>query len=161
MSVRQPFRPIGSVGWVIELVELTSAETHPLRRALLRNDTPDDRVEFDGDDLPTTFHLGALLDGDLVTISSWMKRRYPDLPDRQGHQLRGMATSPDVRGSGAGALVLRDGVRRCAATGSTVIWARARVTALGFYLRHGFETRGDEYVDLTTGLPHRDITRLL
>jgi len=161
VTVRRPFRPIGSVGRVIEVVELAPAETHPLRRALLRSGTPDDRVEFDGDDLPTTFHLGAVLDGELVTISSWMKRRYPDLPDRHGHQLRGMATSPEVRGSGTGTLVLREGVRRCAVAGSTVIWARARVTALGFYEHHGFETSGHEYVDLTTGLPHQDITRLL
>ena len=152
---------MGIVDPMMELVELTADETHPLRRALLRNDTPDHRVEFDGDDLPTTFHLGATRDGELVTISSWMLRRYPDLPDHQGHQLRGMATSPDVRGSGAAALVLRGGLWRCADAGSTVVWARARVTALGFYERHGFEPCGDEYVDLPTGLPHRDITKLL
>jgi len=150
---------IGSVDRVIELVELTAADTHSLRRALLRNDTPDDVVEFEGDDLDTTFHLGAVLDEELVTISSWMLRRYPDLPELRGHQLRGMATSPGARGSGAGALVLRGGVQRCADLGSTVVWARARVTALGFYERHGFETHGDEYADLTTGLPHRDIVR--
>ncbi len=149
------------VGIVIEVVELTATRTHPLRRALLRNDTPDDRVEFDGDDLPTTFHLGATIDGALVTISSWMLRRYPDLPDHPGHQLRGMATRAEARGSGVSARVLDDGLRRCAAAGSSVVWARARVPALTFYERHGFETRGDVYIDLTTGLPHRDIIRFV
>ena len=146
---------------VIEVVELTAARAHPLRSALLRNDTPDGRVKFDGDDLPTTFHLGGTIDGELVTISSWMQRRYPDFPDRRGHQLRGMATLPEARGSGVSARVLDEGLRRCAVAGSTVVWARARVPALTFYERHGFETRGDEYIDLTTGLPHRDITRFV
>ena len=72
-----------------------------------------------------------------------------------------MATSVPARGSGAAGLVLTEGLRRCAEVGSTVVWARARVTALGFYERHGFETRGDEYVDLTTGLAHRDIVRFV
>lgn len=146
---------------MIEVVELDAAATHPLRRAVLRNDTPDDRVEFDGDDEPSTFHLGATVGGELVTISTWLLRRYPDLPALQGHQLRGMATAPAARGSGAAGLVLGEGVRRCVERGSTVVWARARVTAVTFYEHHGFEIRGDEYVDLTTGLAHRDIVRLV
>jgi len=152
---------MASVGPVIEVVELAAVDTHPLRRALLRQDTPDDRVEFDGDELPTTSHLGGTIDGELVTISTWMQRRYPDLPTHAAHQLRGMATLPPARGSGVSARVLDEGLRRCTSAGSTVVWARARVTALAFYERHGFETRGEEYVDLTTGLPHRDITRFL
>jgi predicted GNAT family N-acyltransferase len=68
-----------------------------------------------------------------------------------------MATEPDARGTGASAEVLQAGLARCAAAGSSVVWARARVAALSFYERHGFEGRGAQYVDLTTGLPHRDI----
>jgi predicted GNAT family N-acyltransferase len=142
---------------MITLVDLTAAETHELRRSLLRSGTSSDEVVFDGDELADTFHLGARVDRELVTISSWMRRRYPDLPEHAGHQLRGMATVPAARRSGVGAEVLAAGVRRCARAGSTVVWARARVDALSFYERHGFETRGEQYVDLTTGLPHRDI----
>jgi predicted GNAT family N-acyltransferase len=144
-------------GRMIEVVELTAAQTHPLRRSLLRDGTRSDVVTFDGDELATTFHLGATIEGRLVTISTWVLRRYPDLPEHEGHQLRGMATEPDARGTGASAAVLRAGLARCAAAGSSVVWARARVAALSFYERYGFEVRGDEYVDLTTGLPHRDI----
>ena len=39
------------------------------------------------------------------------------------------------------------------------MWARARDTALPFYVRHGFSTVGVGYVDLTTGLPHHDVIR--
>lgn len=140
---------------------LTAEETHPLRRALLRDGTASDEVEFEGDDLDTTWHLGAQLAGRLISISSWMQRRYPDLPDHAGHQLRGMATAPDARAIGASTAVLRAGLVRCAAAGSSIVWARARVTAVSFYEREGFEIRGDEYVDLTTGLPHRDVVRFI
>ncbi len=146
---------------MIRVVELTAAETHDLRRSLLRDGTASDRVEFEGDDEPSTFHLGAVLgdgtDDRLVSISTWMSRRYPDLPQHPGHQLRGMATDPAARGTGVSGELLRSGLDRCARAGSSLVWARARVAALTFYERHGFETRGPEYVDLTTGLPHRDI----
>lgn len=143
-----------------EIVEITAAETHELRRRILRAGTPSDVVDWDGDDEPTTFHLGARsTDGRLVAISTWMSRRYPDRPAEVAYQLRGMATDPAHRGSGVSASMLLAGVERCTAAGATLVWARARVAALSFYERHGFEPVGPEYTDLTTGLPHRDILR--
>lgn len=142
---------------VVDIVEIDADATHALRRSLLRDGTPSDQVVFDGDDLDTTFHLGAFVDGTLVAISTWMARRYPDLPDHPGHQLRGMATTPAVRGTGVSDELLVAGMGRCGGAGSTLVWARARVAALSFYRRHGFETRGHEYIDLTTGIPHQDI----
>ncbi|NNE13060.1 MAG: GNAT family N-acetyltransferase [Ilumatobacter sp.] len=143
------------------VVDLTARETHPIRRSVLRNDTPDDRVEFDGDDRPDTIHLGARTrsGGELVAISTWIPRRYPDLPDRAGHQLRGMATLPHHRGSGIASMLLDAGLERCVLAGSTVVWARARDTALDFYVARGFEAVGPGFVDLTTGLPHHDVVR--
>ena len=143
------------------VVEIETGDTYDLRRTLLRDGTASDRVEFDGDDLDTTFHLGAFVDDTLVAISTWMSRRYPDLPAHSAHQLRGMATTPPARGTGVSDELLIAGIRRCGEAGSTLVWARARVAALSFYRRHGFETRGHEYVDLTTGLPHHDIVRFL
>lgn len=140
------------------VVELAVGETHPIRRTVLRTGTVSTVVEFDGDELATTFHLGAQLDGIVVSISTWMLRRYPDLPEHQGHQVRGMATTPEHRGAGAGTVLLLAGIERCRGAESGVVWARARELAVPFYLRHGFEVRGEPYVDLTTGLPHRDMT---
>jgi GNAT superfamily N-acetyltransferase len=146
---------------MIDIVEIAAVATHPLRRSVLRSGTPSDVVTFDGDELPTTFHLGARVGGELVAVSTWLARRYPDSPGRAAHQLRGMATAPVHRGTGIGAVLLAAGLARCGAAGSELVWARARVAALGFYERHGFAPVGPEYVDLTTGLPHRDIVRVL
>lgn len=146
----------------VRIVELTAAETHPLRWSLLRDGTASRVVVFDGDELDTTFHLGARgTDGEPIAISTWIERPYPDRPGVPAHQLRGMATAPGHRGTGVSTDVLRAGLDRCRAAGSLLVWARARATALGFYVRHGFEPVGAEYVDLTTGLPHRDILLVL
>lgn len=147
---------------MFRVVELAAGETHPIRRAVLRDGTPDDRVEFDGDDDPDTIHLGVQAeDGSVITIGTWIPRRYPDRPGHLAHQLRGMATLPSRRGSGAGDLLLHAGLDRCVAAGSTLVWARARDTAIGFYTERGFEVVGVGYVDLATGLAHHDVVRQL
>ena len=96
-----------------------------------------------------------------AAVSTWMARRYPDLPAIPGYQLRGMAIDPHRQGLGVGTMLLDGGVDRCRSQAAGVVWARARISALGFYERHGFETKGPEYTDLTTGLPHIDIVRHL
>ena len=142
-----------------EIVEITAADTHDLRRRVLRDGTPSDVLVWEGDDEPATFHLGVRTDEGVVAISTWLQRRYPDRPAEAAFQLRGMATDPAWRGTGVGARLLRAGLEHCAERGATLVWARARVTALPFYERHGFEPVGPEYTDLTTGLRHRDIVR--
>jgi GNAT superfamily N-acetyltransferase len=146
---------------LVRVVDVTAEETHPLRRRVLRDGTASDVVVFDGDLLPTTFHLGVRLDGDLVSVSTWLERPYPDRPAEQGFQVRGMATSPDHQGRGYGARLLAAGLERCASSGATLVWARARDAALAFYTAHGFVTVGIGYVDLTTGLPHHDVLHSL
>ena len=145
----------------MQTVEISAGDTHRLRRAVLRDGTDSDQVVFDGDDESTTFHLGVVDGDDLIAISTWMARRYPDLPAIAGYQLRGMAIDPARQGGGVGTRLLDAGIDRCRSQAAGLVWARARVAALGFYERHGFATKGPEYTDLTTGLPHIDIVRLL
>jgi predicted GNAT family N-acyltransferase len=142
-----------------QLVALEPGETHPLRRAVLRTGTPSSEVVFDGDELDTTFHLGVRVGEDVVAISTWLQRPYPDRPADHAFQIRGMATVDAHRGEGLGAQLLAAGIERCRSEGAALVWARARDTALPFYVRHGFATVGVGYVDLTTGLPHHDVIR--
>lgn len=141
----------------LAVVDLTPEQTYTIRRSVLRDGTPSDVVAFDGDRAPGTYHLGVRAESGLVAISSWMERRYPDLPAHAAHQLRGMATLAEHRSHGLATILVEAGAARAAAAGSTVVWARARVEALEFYERNGFETRGAQYTDLTTGLAHQDI----
>lgn len=139
------------------VVELAAAETHPLRLAVLRADTPTKVVTFDGDDEPGTLHLGVR-DGDaIVAVSTWLPSTFGD---GRAVQLRGMATAEHLQGSGLGSILIESGCRRAAKI-APIVWARARDTALPFYLRHGFVVEGVGFVDETTGLPHHVIVRRL
>lgn len=143
------------------VVDIDAAATYDLRRRVLRATTPSDEVEFDGDDAPDTIHLGVVDAGRIVAISTWMTRSCVDHVDRPARQLRGMATDPAEQGRGLGTLLLRAGVARATATGAELVWANARVGAYAFYLRHGFEFAGPEFVEADTGIVHRRIVQRL
>jgi thiamine transport system ATP-binding protein len=144
---------------VRELVELAAADTHPLRAAVLRNDTPSRDLVLDGDDEPGTIHLGLRERGELVGVSTWLRRPYAGAPGAVAVQLRAMATARDRQGGGIGGALLEHGVERAFRDGADVVWARARDTALDFYRHHGFEVAGDGFVDETTARPHHVIVR--
>lgn len=141
---------------------ISTTDTYALRASVLRHDTPTKVVEFAEDDWPGVIHLGVVDDDAqppaLVATSSWVPRPFVDpiTGDEVATavQLRGMATDRSMQGTGIGGLLLDDAVRRMAAAGFTVAWARARDAALEFYARHGFVVRGDGFVDEGTQLPH-------
>jgi len=140
------------------VVDLAATGTHALRRAVLREGRADASVVFDGDDDPGTLHLG-LEDpsGTLVGVSTWLWRPCPREPGDRDRQLRGMAVDTSRQAGGFGAVLLAAGVERAIADGATTVWANARDSALGFYLRHGFEVLEPGHVDAATGLPHHHI----
>ena len=144
--------------WDIRVV--SAADTFSLRREVLRSNTTTTDVNFDGDD--SAIHLAACdpARGNIVAISSWFQRNRPQQPVT-GLQLRGMASSPESRGSGAAQVLLAAGIELGQTLQVDEVWARARDTALGFYLKHNFTSIEPGYVDEHTGLSHHDVVRSL
>jgi GNAT superfamily N-acetyltransferase len=143
------------------IVEITAAKTHDLRRRVLRTGTVSTDVVFDGDEDPGTTHLAAVRGSAVVAIVTMLPNPFPDEPQTPALQLRGMATDPGVRGAGLGMRLVTACEERARDQNIVLIWARARTSAVGFYLHAGFETHGTEFDDRTTGLPHRLIVKRL
>jgi predicted GNAT family N-acyltransferase len=117
--------------------EVPAEVTYALRGAVLRPDGGE--VTWAGDEDPATFHLAARSGDQLVGVVRFAPAACPWRPDaRAPWQLRGMATDPAVRGTGAGRALLVDGLARVAARGGDLVWCDARVSAAGFYERMGF-----------------------
>lgn len=133
---------------------LTSEQTHAVRLAVLRVDTPTKEVRFAEDDWPGVFHLGAFDDGRVVATSTWIPRDTPLRPGAAAVQLRGMATLQTHQGLGIGAALVAEGLHRARSTGAEFVWANARDAALRFYLRERFRVEGDGFIDAATQLPH-------
>lgn len=110
----------------------------------------------DYDERPGTRHVAAYLDGAVVGCASVFPSPYQDEP--LAWQLRGMAVSGSLQGSGIGAKVLLGAIDIVRDAGAPLLWANARVTALGFYERLGFAVVSEEYLHGPLELPHRTIT---
>lgn len=135
----------------MRVVEITAPDTFDLRRRVLRDDDADADVSLAEDDVEGTVHLGALdADGRVVGVSTW-------IPTDDGIRLRGMAVEPAVAATGIGTRLLDAGTGRARDDGARRVWADARVTALGFYERHGWAASGPVFVTPATGLPHRRV----
>ncbi len=82
----------------------------------------------------------------MVGVARYSPAPCPWRPDaRAPWQLRGMATTPEVRGLGAGRALVAEGLARVAARGGDLVWCDARSTAAGFYERMGFTVVTGEY----------------
>ena len=145
-----------------EIVELSSSDTHALRRAVLRDGDPTRTVVYPEDDLAGTVHLG-IRDGDgtLVATSSWTPKPLDAFAGRRAIQLRGMAIAAGMQGAGVGGRLFEAAVTRWTTAGYELVWARARDSALNFYAKHGCTVVGDGFVDDTTRLPHHVVVREL
>lgn len=138
----------------LEVRLIEPSATHDLRRRVLRDGDTEAEVAWADDENATTWHLGAFDDDRLVGVATWIGRD-------DGVQLRGMAVDPDAARSGIGSALLGHGLDACRSRGYDRVWANARVTALGFYARAGFDVVGEEFATSDTGLPHRRIERAL
>jgi predicted GNAT family N-acyltransferase len=128
----------------VSVEEVAAGVTYPLRGAVLRPGRP---VEIPGDDDPATFHLAArTAEGQVVGVVRFHPNPCAWRPDaRAAWQLRGMATDPAVRGSGAGRALVTAGLARVAARGGDLVWCDARQAAAGFYERMGFTVAAGPY----------------
>ncbi|HVM13278.1 MAG TPA: GNAT family N-acetyltransferase, partial [Egibacteraceae bacterium] len=89
-------------------------------------------------------HLGAFDGQRLVGIASLYREDRAGGPPG-GWRLRGMATDADVRGTGFGAALLGGCVEHVVAEGGAELWCNARLSAVGFYRRAGFEVLSEEF----------------
>jgi GNAT superfamily N-acetyltransferase len=133
--------------------------TRALRLAVLRPGQPPEAALYPGDDDATTRHLGAFADGRLVGIASLYAEARPGGAS-PGWRLRGMATEPTARRRGVGTALLAACVAHVVDEGGGELWANARLSALDFYLRAGFEVVSDRFEVPGIG-PHVVVRRLL
>lgn len=121
-----------------------AAATIPLRAEVLRPGQAQESLVYPGDDDAATVHLGAFVEDGVVGIASLYAEDRVGGP-AGGWRLRGMATAPSVRGQGAGTALLTAAVDHAAARSGSEVWCNARIVAVGFYRRAGFEVVSEEF----------------
>jgi GNAT superfamily N-acetyltransferase len=144
------------------VVDVDAADTHALRRFVLRRGTPTDNVNFATDAQPGTRHLAIRDDtGAVIATSTWFESEAPTAPGVRAVQLRAMAVHDDYQGRGLGAILIEAGTAHAVSLDAALAWANARDSALGFYTRQGFDVVGDGFLTSDTRIPHHVVVRVL
>lgn len=146
---------------MIVIESARASDLRALRLRVLYPGRPEHLADYPGDDAPTTHHLVARQGskGPVVGVVTLTPRPLPSEPwdhpwpaatPRPDVQLRGMATAPEVRGTGVGLQL----VERARADLARPLWCNARVAAIGFYERAGWRVMSEPF-DVPGIGPHR------
>lgn len=134
-------------------------EIMDLRVRVLRKGTPVTHCSYPEDAHPDVVHLGIIRDGGAVATSTWFMKECPEVPGRPAMQLKGMAVDDALQTSGLGGRLVEAGLDHARGCRAEIVWARARDSALGFYVKIGFRAVGDGFIDEPTAMPHHIVVR--
>ncbi len=123
---------------MISVKPISAVETVSIRHSVLRAGQPVETCSWDRDSDADTFHLGGYLDGRHVGVCTFQREPFPG-EDAPIYRLRGMAVLPEARGEGVGALMLAAGEDRVRNMGVPEVWCDARIGAVPFYQKCGWE----------------------
>ena len=138
----------------IEIRLISTKESLPLRKKVLKPFLREEECVNPGDDLPTTYHFGLLKSGEIVSIATFILESHRAFFAGHPYRLRGMATDSSVQGQGLGSQLLVYGVEFLRAKRCDFIWFNAREKAFSFYKNLGFLTHGEMFEIKDIG-PHK------
>lgn len=133
--------------------EITAIETYPVRHLVLRVGKPIESCRFEGDELPSTHHLGCFLNNHLIGVVSLFEVKNSLLGEEKSVQFRGMAVVERYQKKGMGKALLQEAENYCKKQTIDLIWFNARTSAVAFYKNLGYEILGSEFEIKEVG-PH-------
>lgn len=125
--------------------KIATTETYSVRLPVLRKGKPIESCRFDGDDLESTLHFGLYLNQELVGIISLFKNNNPTFLEKNQCQIRGMAVLENHRKKDCGKALLIHSEEECNNQGVDLIWFNARIEAIGFYEKMGYQKKGTPF----------------
>ncbi|MGK4567008.1 GNAT family N-acetyltransferase [Flavobacterium sp. 3HN19-14] len=132
--------------------EISASETIPLRHIVLRAGKPVESCRFDGDELPSTFHLGYFEEDNLIGIISVFENKNSEFPEEKQFQIRGMAVSPLHQKLGIGQKLVQYAETAIIKKRGEIIWFNARIAASEFYSKMNYHVSGNEFEIPDVGL---------
>jgi GNAT superfamily N-acetyltransferase len=134
--------------------EIQAKDCFALRQKVLRKDLDLLDCKFEQDDLETCFHIGAILDEEVVGIASFFEEHDKNFEGRSCYRLRGMATDTNHHGKGIGKAVLLEAFNHLRKRNVEILWCNAREIAFPFYEKLGFKYYSEMF-DIPKVGPHK------
>lgn len=136
----------------LHLQTISARETYPVRHPVLRTGKPIGSCAFEGDEAPTTLHLGAFFKNVIVGVITLLEKQNPRfLPTRQ-MQLRGMAVLPPFQRKGIGEQLVTQAENMARNREMALIWMNAREIAIPFYQKIGYQSVGNPFTIADIGI---------
>lgn len=129
----------------MEVKQIDSKDTYPVRLAVLRQGLSIETCHFEGDNDELTFHLGAFVKDKLASVASFYFETHNNFMEQYQFQLRGMATLEEFQKQGLSAALLQTAFPIIKRNYVKLLWCNARVGAVGFYEKMGFEKDSKEF----------------
>lgn len=120
-------------------------ETWDLRKKILRPNLTQEHSRYSYDSDPSCLHLAFKLQSRIITVASFYIESHPLLPAGAPYRLRGMATDTNFQGQGYGEKVILKAFEILASKRCDLLWCNARLRALPFYSKLGFQVIGDVF----------------
>ena len=139
---------------LLEIREIQAEDTCRIRHQVLRPNQTIHECKYEGDIDANTFHVGAILNEELVSIASFYKENHPSFPDVIQYRLRGMATLEHARNQKAGSSLLHLAEGILEKRNTDLWWCNARVSVSEYYMKLGLQEHGDVFVIDPIG-PHK------
>ena len=136
---------------MVRIEEVKAEDTYSIRKSMLRKGMTLSH-KMNGDQEMDTLHLGLFDSNELVCIGSFMKTSNNEFIGLQ-YQLRGMATIDAYQGRGFGKMLLDRGEQILKNKHVNLIWCNARLVAINFYKKLGYQTNGNVFEVKEVG-PH-------
>ena len=132
---------------VFEVQAIAAEDTYVLRQSVLRPMQSLAECAYPVDHEPETLHAGCYRNGQLVGVGTIFREKRESSEAPGGWRVRGMAVSPEARGSGCGGAVLEallaHAEKHSLQGEAFEVWCNGRVNVEGFYQRYGFQREGD------------------
>lgn len=130
---------------MIHVKEIPPDICHPIRNKVLWPHKQSNECSIDVDYSEGAFHLGAFLDNELVSIGSFFKQFNELFPFSNQYRLRAMATLPKAQKRGAANSLILYACDKLEHEGQKLLWCDARIIAIKFYQKSGFNIMGQSY----------------
>ncbi len=138
----------------MEFRRINPEETYSIRHRVLRPNQTLEDCKYSSDFETDSFHLGAFLDHQLISVASFYQEVNPALSGEIQFRLRGMATLADFRGRKIGSGLFFKGLKIIRKRKSDAFWCNARITVSDFYQSLGMDEMGGIF-DIHPIGPHK------
>lgn len=117
----------------------------PIRSAELLKGKDPEQCRLPEDNTQDAVHLGLFNEGKIIGCLSVFSKSNSEFEAENQYQYRGMAVTKEYQGNAIGNLLLNKADQILLERESRFVWLNARVRALSFYRRNGYNVVGGSF----------------